>query len=90
MCGIAGFCGQGNIKDIRSMINKLDHRGPDDNNIFSENNSRCVFGHARLTIIDEKGGKQPMISDSGRYVLTYNGEIYNAGSLRKTLEKKKN
>ncbi len=89
MCGIAGFWGQGNIKDIRSMINKLDHRGPDDNNIFSENNSRCVFGHARLTIIDEKGGKQPMISDNGRYVLTYNGEIYNAGFLRKTLEKKK-
>ena len=76
MCGIAGFWGQGNIKDIRSMINKLDHRGPDDNNIFSENNSRCVFGHARLTIIDEKGGKQPMISDNGRFLLQHIMEKY--------------
>lgn len=82
MCGIAGFCSKKNnivISDtIRSMANKIEHRGPDDEGFWLDTNSGVALGHRRLSIIDlSPTGHQPMLSHSGRYVIAYNGEVYN-------------
>lgn len=80
MCGIAGFCNfKGDkAKMIEKMKEKMYHRGPDaGGNYFSED-GQVTFGHRRLSIVDlSENGSQPMTSHSGRYVMTYNGEIYN-------------
>ncbi|MBQ7840612.1 MAG: asparagine synthase (glutamine-hydrolyzing) [Lachnospiraceae bacterium] len=80
MCGIAGFCNrQENWKrDIEIMKNRMAHRGPDGDGIWADEGKNVVFGHKRLSILDlSPGGAQPMVSHSGRFVICYNGEIYN-------------
>ena len=82
MCGIVGFFSKDNSKISNSLIEKmtqtLNHRGPDYSNFFHEEKFNLFLGHARLSIIDLNiSGHQPLISNSGRYVLIYNGEIYN-------------
>ena len=62
------------------MIGQISHRGPDGSGV--EGQADHVFGHARLAIIDVAGGRQPMISASGRWLVAYNGEIYNYRELR--------
>lgn len=70
------------------MINTLNHRGPDDDGIWLDSELCVGLGHKRLSILDlSDEGKQPMLSSSGRYVIAYNGEIYNFGILRNELEK---
>ena len=64
-------------------MERLKHRGPDDEGLQSGNN--YIFGHTRLAIIDIEGGKQPMSSLDGRYTLIFNGEIYNYLELRQWL-----
>ena len=93
MCGIAGFC---NLKgDWRTNINKMNermhHRGPDAEGCWASEDERVVFGHKRLSIVDlSANGAQPMESHSGRYVIAFNGEIYNYKKLAaKLLEEKK-
>lgn len=90
MCGICGILGNGiGEKDInitREMMGVLAHRGPDGEGLSHDDH--YVFGHRRLAIIDVVTGQQPMFSADGRYVLTYNGEIYNYIELRGELEKK--
>ena len=68
------------------------YRGPERSKIWRDKNSGITFGHQRLSILDlSKAGDQPMISNSGRFVITYNGEIYNHLEIRKELEQiKKN
>lgn len=93
MCGIAGFCNLkgDNERTIQKMKEKIFHRGPDaGGNYFSED-GQVTFGHRRLSILDlSENGSQPMISHSGRYVMTYNGEIYNYKKIAgKLLEEKK-
>ena len=91
MCGI---CGIVNFKsdpvserNIRSMMSKLKHRGPDDNGVFLENN--IGLGHLRLSIIDlSTDGHQPMFSEDNRFVISFNGEIYNFIELKKELSSK--
>ncbi|MGI9568371.1 MAG: asparagine synthase (glutamine-hydrolyzing), partial [Desulfobulbia bacterium] len=91
MCGIAGYLelnspGKSHLENIYSMISVLDHRGPDDSDVWIEANSGIALGHSRLSIIDlSEAGRQPMTSSCGRYVITYNGEIYNADQLRQEL-----
>lgn len=90
MCGIVGFIGpqhSQNCEDIIvSMTNSLIHRGPDDWGVWSHSELGIVFGHRRLSIIDlSPEGHQPMISAGGRYVITFNGEIYNFEFLRAEL-----
>jgi asparagine synthase (glutamine-hydrolyzing) len=64
------------------------HRGPDAGGHWIDRNAGIALGHRRLSIIDlSQNGAQPMISASGRYVLSYNGEIYNAAEIRKDIEK---
>jgi len=91
MCGIAGLFGQKNNssfeKSVETMILSLSHRGPDDSGVWKDNKSQIVFGHRRLSILDlTKAGHQPMTSSCGRYVITFNGEIYNHLVLRKELD----
>ena len=80
MCGIAGLCGwRGDGRsNIRKMNERMYHRGPDASGIWQEENGTVIFGHQRLSIVDlSENGAQPMQSHSGRFVITFNGEIYN-------------
>lgn len=89
MCGIAGYI---NLNEspadpsvIRRMTDVIRHRGPDGEGHWVEEN--VAIGHRRLSIIDlSHAGHQPMVSTDGRYVMSYNGEIYNFRELRKELE----
>ncbi|WP_017729787.1 asparagine synthase (glutamine-hydrolyzing) [Nafulsella turpanensis] len=89
MCGINGILGLQEAGQARERIDKmnntLQHRGPDDAGFFVE---ECIaLGHRRLSIIDlSSAGHQPMLSHDGRYVLVFNGEIYNYRELKKQLD----
>ena len=88
MCGIAGFCGHttDNLKQIRKMCDRMVYRGPDADGYFTDENLGITLGHRRLSILDLSGnGAQPMRSASGRFVISYNGEIYNFDTLRRRL-----
>lgn len=89
MCGIAGIVARRNGFDlgraIKEMTRQVEHRGPDDEGYAVH--GRVALGHRRLAVIDlSPGGHQPMISADGRYVITFNGEIYNFPELRAELE----
>ena len=91
MCGIAGVLSSGRIDPLvmRRMVATLHHRGPDDEGIWLDPEAGIALGHRRLSVIDlSAAGHQPMVSHSGRYVLTFNGEIYNHANLRAELESK--
>jgi len=67
-------------------LNNMSWRGPDAQKVISENNGSVRFGHCRLSILDPvERSDQPMVSMSGRYVIVFNGEIYNHVSLRESL-----
>lgn len=69
------------------MSQSLAHRGPDDSGIWHDADCGVALGHRRLSIVDlSPQGHQPMVSANGRFVLTYNGEIYNHKALRETLK----
>lgn len=91
MCGIGGFVtANGHSKEeacgtCRKMVQPLSHRGPDANGIWADNNA--VLGHRRLSVLELSAhGAQPMHSENGRFVVSYNGEIYNHLELRTRLE----
>ena len=91
MCGITGLIHLDNSPVssavVQSMIDALIHRGPDDEGQWIENN--VGMGHRRLSIIDlSPAGRQPMVSANDRYILSYNGEVYNFRELRNELESK--
>lgn len=93
MCGITGFINasfpaeQWNTS-LLNMAETIVHRGPDDVGVWFDAEAGVGFAHRRLSIIDiSHEGHQPMFSPSGRYVITYNGEIYNYPSLRMSLNK---
>ena len=92
MCGICGFYSKSLFmfdNAIHKMNAAIYHRGPNNKGIWHDNSSGIIFGHQRLSILDlSEAGHQPMKSNSGRYILTYNGEIYNHLDLRIELEKK--
>lgn len=85
MCGIAGIVGCDSrevIEVMRQAIDRLEHRGPDSQGFLALDGMNGHFGHARLSILDlSPAGAQPMVSTSGRWTLTYNGEIYGLDSL---------
>lgn len=89
MCGITGLIsGRTGTPDlIGRLLDPIVHRGPDDSGTWIDPDARLAFGHRRLAIVDlSPQGHQPMISSDGRWVITYNGEIYNHGELRSELE----
>lgn len=86
MCGIAGFLGPWPASLATAMTGALDHRGPDGSGQWTDADAGLALGHTRLAIIDlTDGGAQPMTSADDRYVITYNGEIYNYRDLREGL-----
>ena len=91
MCGITGFINTNNAPVspviLKKMTDSIAHRGPDGEGHWIEGN--VGIGHRRLAVIDlSPAGHQPMISEDNRYVLSYNGEIYNFRELRAELESK--
>jgi len=91
VCGIAGIweLGEQTVErtTIQRFTNALRHRGPDGEALLLEDDGRLALGHRRLAILDlSMAAAQPMVSSNGRYVITYNGEIYNFLELRRDLE----
>ena len=91
MCGIAGIIHLQPTQIIGPMLQTIEHRGRDDEGVWTSEpiddfGRRVCFGHRRLSIIDTSpGGHEPMFSHNQRYVLTFNGEIYNYRDLREQL-----
>ena len=90
MCGISGIWSTGDESEnslINSqilMLNALKHRGPDSFGYWKDEDLPFVLGHRRLSIQDLSSmGNQPMKSNSGRYLISFNGEIYNNFEIRK-------
>lgn len=93
MCGIAGFLTPGGLNAdagraaLEGMLGEIAHRGPDDSGTLFDAAAGLALGHRRLSIIDlSQSGHQPKASASGRFSITYNGEIYNHLELRRELE----
>lgn len=86
MCGIVGIHGLQEPAWIEAMNRCLVHRGPDDHGVYVDQSAGLALAMRRLAILDLAGGAQPMRSADGRYVIVYNGEIYNARELRRDLE----
>lgn len=91
MCGIFGYISESPLND-QGIINALSNRGPDDNGIYVLTDNSNPIGkliHTRLSIIDlSKRASQPMSDNSGRFTITYNGEIYNFKEIKRDLEGK--
>src|SRR3569833_2822882 len=89
MCGITGFLvtsssGSAGVAD--RMASALYHRGPDDSGVWVDEPAGVALAHRRLSILDlSPAGHQPMVSPSGRYVIVFNGEIYNHLEMREEL-----
>ena len=95
MCGVTGFLTlssetESELKgSVCRMTDQLTHRGPDDSGFWVDRGAGIALGQRRLSILDlSRDGHQPMHSESGRYVIVFNGEVYNFGDLRKELEGK--
>ncbi|MES2288358.1 MAG: asparagine synthase (glutamine-hydrolyzing) [Pseudomonadota bacterium] len=94
MCGIAGHIDgrarrshDANLRIARAMASALQHRGPDGSGVWGDQTTQVYLAHRRLSIIDlSEAGAQPMATPDGRGHLSYNGEVYNAASLRPALE----
>ncbi|MCB9224103.1 MAG: asparagine synthase (glutamine-hydrolyzing) [Crocinitomicaceae bacterium] len=90
MCGIVGIWtknkqGESELLKINDAVSRLKHRGPDHQD--SKTYSNLALGHARLSIIDTReSANQPMLDETGRYCLVYNGEIFNYKEIRQGLE----
>ena len=94
MCGIIGFLGGDFTNDqlssaiLEEMSDQILNRGPDSAGIWLDSSTKIALGHRRLAIVDlSSAGYQPMTSGSNRYVMTYNGEIYNSNEIRNELIK---
>ena len=94
MCGISGLLdtshqlGKHQLEAaVLEMVNTLRHRGPDDSGAWADARTGIALGHRRLAIVDlSPEGHQPMLSACGRYVISFNGEVYNFEALRCELE----
>ena len=95
MCGITGFVDFQAaaeavlVRRARVMADTLLHRGPDDGGCWADSDAGFATGHRRLAVVDlSEAGAQPMVSQSGRFVISYNGEVYNSAEMRPELEAK--
>lgn len=90
MCGIVGYwspkSGAGQ-ETIKRMIDRISHRGPDAEGVWIDQNIGLALGHRRLSILDlSSAGRQPMASNDKRFILIFNGEIYNHNQIRSEIE----
>lgn len=92
MCGLTGFMGPGLetettlLRSVSGMASAIRHRGPDDAGTWADAAVGVALGHRRLSILDlSSAGHQPMVSAAGRYIIAFNGEIYNHLELRGAL-----
>jgi asparagine synthase (glutamine-hydrolysing) len=93
MCGLTGVFDpnqQLGADSLRNMVGQMTsaivHRGPDDVGLWVDSQAKLAFGHRRLSIIDlSEAGQQPMVSANGRWVIAYNGEMYNSSAIRELL-----
>jgi asparagine synthase (glutamine-hydrolysing) len=86
MCGIAGYALKDGLADpatVRSMCDRIRHRGPDDDGVYCDGG--CAIGMRRLSIIDLETGHQPIFNEDGGIAIVFNGEIYNYRELRQDL-----
>ena len=85
MCGLAGIVGEEPVdRDaLQRALDAIQHRGPDELRVWTKDG--VGLAHARLSIIDRAHGSQPMVSADGRFVVVFNGEIYNHHELRRDL-----
>ncbi|MGJ8682408.1 asparagine synthase (glutamine-hydrolyzing) [Paraglaciecola sp.] len=92
MCGILGTLNYSNLVDskrLQSMRDTMPYRGPDDNGIWVSDDSYCGLAHLRLSILDPTpAGHQPRIEATQRFVISYNGEVFNYLEIRAELELK--
>ena len=90
MCGILGVSSLSSFRfELKDQLSIIAHRGPDDAGVYYSKRNDAQLSQVRLSIIDtSSAGHQPMFDDSGRYVMVYNGEIYNFRELRIYLESK--
>lgn len=91
MCGIAGVLSTAPDTDLHQVLTRMglvqQHRGPDDAGVWAEDDAQFGLAHRRLSIVDlSQAGHQPMASAQGRYLIAYNGELYNHAALRAALE----
>lgn len=89
MCGISGYYSVEDFQaeQFKQALNCLTHRGPDQEGVWQDERIGLALGHRRLSVLDlSTAANQPMSSPSGRYVITYNGEIYNFRTLARELE----
>jgi len=92
MCGLTGIWQPNGFsasdEQAMAMAHRIIHRGPDDCGVWTDTDAGLVLAHRRLSILDlSPAGHQPMMSASGQYVISFNGEIYNIPELKKELEK---
>ena len=88
MCAIFGSIGVANLKLIKEISQKQIYRGPDEQDFYvSEDNLVCL-GNNRLSVIDKEKGKQPMHSLNKRFIIVFNGCIYNFLEIQKYLKKR--
>jgi len=87
MCGFTLLAGEvAERRNLEAMLEALQHRGPDGRGVWSALDERLLIGHNRLRVIDlESRSDQPFVSEDGRFVLAFNGEIYNYLELRERL-----
>ena len=91
MCGIFGiiskngFTNEEGNNTLRLGMRKISHRGPDGHGVWLDTDGHAAIGHVRLAIIGLADGQQPMQSDDGRFIISFNGEIYNYIELRDDL-----
>lgn len=90
MCGFAGFLTTAGLDSFEATLSRMAdairHRGPDDSGLWADSTAGIGLAHRRLSIVDlSPAGHQPMVSATGRYVVVFNGEIYNHLTLRKDL-----
>lgn len=94
MCGLFGFTFKGSVLEARTIAAKMstaiNHRGPDNSGVWYQDTQPLVLGHTRLSILElSPNGAQPMQSACGRYVIVFNGEVYNHLVVRARLEEQK-
>ena len=89
MCAIFGILGKNDESLLKNISNSQIHRGPDSQNFFFDEGKKLSLGSNRLAVVDKQGGGQPMWSFDKKFLIVFNGCIFNFKEIKKYLESKK-